>query len=160
MKIRKQFLVLIALAFVVMLAPHVQAQGNNNTARPQRQKPPNDKIAVLIPDLTIMSAAQTEPDFWIVRVKNIGNADAGSSKLKVFVSIPQSSGGFPGGVVEQLTFDVQALKAGGITDINVKTKTKTKPGMSVAFNLNPEHVVKEKTYDNNIKSEAANPNYK
>ncbi|MDT5061622.1 MAG: hypothetical protein QOH63_2081 [Acidobacteriota bacterium] len=158
MKIRKEFLGFLVLAFVAMFVSHVHAQDIPPT--PQRQRPEKNKIAVMIPDLTIMSALQTEPDFWIVKVKNIGTAEAGASKLKVFVSIPQSSGGFPGGVVEQLTFDVQSLKAGGITYINVKTKTKTKPGMTVAFSLNPDHTVKEKSYDNNSKSEAANPSYK
>jgi hypothetical protein len=158
MKIRKEFFGFLVLAVVVMFVPHAQAQ--TIPPAPQRQRPPKDKITVLIPDLTIVSAAQTEPDFWIVKVKNIGTAEAGASKLKVSVSIPQSSGGFPGGVVEHLTFDVQALKAGGITNISVKTKTKTKPDMTVAFSLNPDHTVKEKSYDNNSKSEAANPSYK
>lgn len=172
MKSKRVFLAVLVFIFAA-LAGQAQAQssnsnsnGNSNsnsgrrTERPERQRPPQTKVKVLAPDLLIMKASQTEPDFWIIRVKNAGDADAAACNMRVQMMIPQSSGGFPGGVVEQFTVSVPAVKANGVTDVNVKTKLKTKPGMTAHFEVNYDKVVKELHYDNNSTTAEANPSYK
>ncbi|MEN3368772.1 MAG: hypothetical protein V7609_915 [Verrucomicrobiota bacterium] len=115
---------------------------------------------LLVTDLLIEKATQTSPDSWIVRIRNAGNADAGTSSLQVtYISAP-SKGGFPGGEFSQGSISTPVVKAGTVADIKVKTPQKTTPDMKARFALNADHKIKESNYANNTIILPANPSYK
>lgn len=115
---------------------------------------------VLFTDLVIDRANQTSANFWIVRIRNAGSGDAGASSLQVKYIVPPAPGGFPGGESVQGSFVTPPLKAGAMTDINVKTPQKTTPEMKARFALNADHTVKESNYANNTTIMPASPAYK
>lgn len=117
-------------------------------------------LATTPADLAIENVSQSEPDFWIVRVRNKGGSAAAATDVGVRLQVPGSPGGFPAGSYNQKIYPGPGVKAGGVTDINVKTPYKTKPGQTLQFILNPNKTLKESNYDNNSQTAAANPAYK
>lgn len=125
------FLISLSVALAVLVAeakaPNPQADG---------------------PDLTIEKATQTSSDFWIVKVKNVGNAASAATTLKMIAT--------PGG---SYSCPVAAIKAGGTADVPCKMPFKTKAGMSCEFILNPDKSIAERNYANNRTVSATNPKH-
>jgi hypothetical protein len=110
-------------------------------------------------DLSIQKATQTSGDFWIVRIKNSGAAEAPPSSLRVLYEINYTSGNFPNGVVGQYSYPTPMIKPGGVVDINVKTSKRTTPEIQAHFEVNANQAIKELNYSNNKKTVPANPAY-
>ena len=111
-------------------------------------------------DLSIEKATQTSGDFWVVRIKNSGAAEAGPSSLDVQYVTNYTSGNFPNGVVGQYSFPTPKIKPGGVTHINVKTSRRTTPDIAAHFHVNADKAIKELNYNNNKMKVPANPAYK
>jgi hypothetical protein len=117
------------------------------------------KYEVVVADLIIEKVSQTSPDFWIVRVKNIGKGEAGATTLAMKCTIPKKEGAFPGGTYPAISFPTSPVKAGGVTDVNCKMGIKTSKGMRCQFTVNPDKSIKESNYNNNTRAALANPDY-
>ncbi|MEY2521093.1 MAG: hypothetical protein QOF24_2852 [Verrucomicrobiota bacterium] len=168
MQHRQKFFIIIVTACAVAIAFHAQATTPPPKPRPTQTplrdpdlKAPNKlPPQLLVTDLLIEKATQTSSDSWIVRIRNAGNADAGTSSLQVTYITAPSKGGFPGGEFSQGSISTPAVKAGTVLDINVKTPQKTAPDMKARFALNADHKIKETNYANNTIILPANPSYK
>jgi hypothetical protein len=152
----------VAIAFEAQaITPPPKPRPTPTPLRSNDLKTPNKlPPQLLVTDLLIEKATQTSPDFWIVRIRNAGTADAGTSSLQVTYITAPSKGGFPGGELSQGSISTPAVKAGTVADINVKTPQKTMPDMKARFALNADHKIKESNYANNTIIIPANPSYK
>lgn len=130
----------------------------NSTLAAEKTKEPA-KPVILGVDLSIQKATQTSGDFWIVRIRNSGAAEAPPSVLDVHYVTNYKSGNFPNGTVGSYSFPTPTIKPGGVTDINVKTSQRTKPEIEAHFEVNANHAIKELNYTNNKKTVPANPAY-
>ena len=101
-----------------------------------------------MPDLVIEKTTQTSSDFWIVKVRNVGNADSAATTLKMVAT--------PGGAY---SCPVAAIKAGGATNVPCKMPFKTKADMRCEFTVNPAKSIAEGSYANNRTVSATNPKY-
>ena len=126
------------------------------TSQPVAKEDKQPKPQILLPDLAITNANQTSQDFFVVRIKNAGNADAAATTLSGAVSVPKG-GTFPAGMLP-FSVPVPPIAAGKLTDVNVKTN-KTHKGNVISFNVNPKQAFKESNYNNNSKILTANPAY-
>ena len=120
-------LLLILVAAYAVIWP-VIAEGKN-------PKPPSP-----MPDLVIETTTQTSSDFWMVKVRNVGNANSAATTLKMVAT--------PGGAY---SCPVAPIKAGGTADVPCKMPFKARAGMRCEFILNPEKSITEGSYANNRK---------
>ena len=100
------------------------------------------------PDLVIEKTIQTAPDFWTVKIKNVGNGDSVATTLKMTAT--------PGG---SYSCPVAPVKAGGTADVPCKMPFKSKADMRCEFVVNPDKKLKESNFANNTKVSATNPKY-
>jgi archaellum component FlaG (FlaF/FlaG flagellin family) len=108
-------------------------------------------------DLAIVSADQTGPDFWIIRVKNVGGAASGATTVKLTLVIPGSFTGSPVSIEGMGSAALPAIAPGMMTLINLKTNIKSKGTMQAEVMVNPDKKPLETSYANNALSvKAAN----
>ena len=129
----RSLLTLVAACTVIW---PVIAEGKN-------PKPPSP-----MPDLVIEKTTQTSADFWMVKVRNAGNANSAATTLKMVAT--------PGGAY---SCPVAPIKAGGTADVPCKMPFKARAGMRCEFILNPEKSITEGSYANNRTVSPTNPKY-
>lgn len=100
------------------------------------------------PDLVIEKTIQTSSTFWIIKVRNAGNADSAATTLKMVAT--------PGG---SYSAPVAAIKAGETIDVPCKMPFKSTAGMRCDFILNPNKTVAESSYANNRTVTSTNPKF-
>jgi hypothetical protein len=100
------------------------------------------------PDLVIEKTIQTSSTFWIVKVKNTGNADSPATTLKMVAT--------PGG---SYSCPVAAIKAGATADIPCRMPFNAKADMRCEFTVNPDKSITEASYANNRTVSSTNPKF-
>lgn len=106
------------------------------------------------PDLAIESASQTSPNFWIVRVKNIGGGKSPATTVKVTLTVYPKNGGL-GNLVGFGTAPMDALEPGKLTDVNVTTNVNSNSTMIAEAIVNPDKKFLETNYGNNYSTKPA-----
>ncbi len=161
MKFDKRFIVATA-SFLTLLCAII-AQAAPQAPKPTTDKKvPNSKLpnAATAADLAIEQTNQTSPDFFIVRIKNLGGTNSAATTLKLVVTTPLPKAGFPSQGILPQSYPVPAVKAGGVADINCKLPSKSSVGQRFQFTVNPDKAAPETNYNNNSKAVLANPSYK
>nr|WP_295777080.1 CARDB domain-containing protein [Rhodoferax sp.] len=109
---------------------------------------PVEKPQVLGPDLAIESANQTSPNFWIVRVKNIGGGKTPPTTVNVVLKFyPPNSG--PSVLIGSGSAAVEALESGKLADVNVTTNVNSNATMTANISVNADKTFLETNYGNN-----------
>ena len=109
-------------------------------------KPPRPQSPTA--DLVIEKTVQTSSDFWMVKVKNVGNGDSAATTLRMVAT--------PGGAY---SCPVAPIKAGSTGNVPCKMPFKARAGMRCEFTLNPAKSIAESNYANNRTVSATNPKY-
>ncbi len=115
---------------------------------------PVEPAHLLGPDLAIISADQTSPNFWIVKVKNIGGGRTPPTTVKVTLTIYPKNGG-PGSQVGTGTASMDGLEPGKLTDVNVTTNIDSNSTMTAEAIVNPDKKFLETNYGNNYFTKTA-----
>lgn len=115
---------------------------------------PVEPAHVLGPDLAILNAYQTSPNFWIVRVKNIGGGKTVATTVKVTLKVYPNNGG-ASTLVGWGTARLDALDPGKLTDVNVTTNVNSNSTMVAEAIVNPDKNFLETNYGNNYFTKTA-----
>jgi len=105
-------------------------------------------ITPAMADLAIEATVQKSSTFWIVTVKNVGQADSAPTTLKMIAT--------PGG---SYSCPVATIKAGRTLYVACKMPFKSQEGMRCEFILNPDKTLAEADYANNRTTTLTNPKF-